>query len=283
MRADRDIFSAADFDAAGDRLLIGLRDAANALLPEEKHAVAVHEAGHALVAVLSEHADPVAKVTILPRGAALGATEQLPESERHLYPQNYLTDSLAVRMGGRSAEIIVLGEPSTGASNDLAGATELATRMVREWGFSAELGPVGYGSEGPSRDNFFAGRPYAEQTQRSIDEEVARLLREAEVRATKLLREHPDTLDMVIHLLLDRETINGSELAAITGVPERQAGQERIWAPQAAAMTLAQADRGRTSPASDAVTPGGPSAPFAALIPGSGGSVLGRGSSVTPS
>ena len=102
--------------AARDRLLIGRRDASNALLPEEKNSVAVHEAGHALVAVLSEHADPVAKVTILPRGAALGVTEQLPESERHLYPQSYLTDSLAVRLGGRAAEIVVLGEPSTGAS-----------------------------------------------------------------------------------------------------------------------------------------------------------------------
>ncbi len=250
VRANRDVLGAADFDAARDRLLIGLRDASNALLPDEKHAVAVHEAGHALVAVLSEHADPVAKVTILPRGAALGVTEQLPESERHLYPQSYLTDSLAVRLGGRAGEMIVLGEPSTGASNDLAGATELATRMVREWGFSAELGPVGYGPEGPSRDNPFAGRPYAEQTQRSIDQEVARLLREAETRATQILSEHRDTLDRVIQLLLDRETINGSDLAAIAGVPERQAEPERIWAPQAVAMTPARADCGGISPAS---------------------------------
>ncbi len=237
VRADRDVLDAADFDSARDRLLIGRRDASNALLPEEKHAVAVHEAGHALVAALSQHADPVAKVTILPRGAALGVTEQLPESERHLYPQSYLTDSLAVRLGGRAGEIIVLGEPSTGASNDLAGATELATRMVREWGFSAELGPIGYGPEGPSRDNPFAGRPYAEQTQRSIDQEVARLLREAEARATELLREHLDTFDQVIHLLLERETIDGADLAAIVGMPERRGGQERIWPPRAAAMT----------------------------------------------
>jgi cell division protease FtsH len=255
VRADRDVLTAADFDAARDRLLIGLRDASNALLPEEKHAVAVHEAGHALVAVLSEHADPVAKVTILPRGAALGVTEQLPESERHLYPQSYLTDSLAVRLGGRAGELIVLGEPSTGASDDLAGATDLATRMVREWGFSAELGPVGYGPEGPSRDNPFAGRPYAEQTQRSIDQEVARLLREAETRATQLLREHRDTFDRVIELLLDRETINGSDLAAIAGVPERQAEQERIWAPRAAAMAPAHADCGGISPVSGTGTP----------------------------
>jgi cell division protease FtsH len=221
VRARRDVLSAADFDAARDRLLIGRRDPSNALLPEEKYSVAVHEAGHALVAALSEHADPVAKVTILPRGAALGVTEQLPLSERHLYPQSYLTDSLTVRLGGRAAEIMVLGEPSTGASNDLAGATDLATRMVREWGFSTEIGPIGYGPEGPSRDNPFAGRPYAEETQRSIDQEVAGLLRDAEVRATKLLLDHRETLSRVIELLLDRETIDGSELAALTGVPKR--------------------------------------------------------------
>jgi cell division protease FtsH len=239
VRDHRHILRAADFDAARDRLLIGRRDASNALLPEEKYAVAVHEAGHALVAVLSAHADPVAKVTILPRGAALGVTEQLPESERHLYPESYLTDSLAVRLGGRAAEIIVLGEPSTGASNDLAGATELATRMVREWGFSSEVGPIGYGPEGPSRDNPFAGRPYAEETQRSIDREVARLLREAEVGATEILQDHRDMLDRVIALLLERETINGSELAAIVGVPERHTKQEQTWAPRAVAMAPA--------------------------------------------
>jgi cell division protease FtsH len=236
VRDKRNVLSEADFDAARDRLLIGRRDASNALLPEEKHAVAVHEAGHALVAILCEHADPVAKVTILPRGAALGVTEQLPEVERHLYAESYLTDSLAVRLGGRAAEVMVLGEPSTGASNDLSGATDLATRMVREWGFSAEVGPIGYGPEGPSRDNPFAGRPYAEETQRAIDREVARLLRDAEARATGLLKSHLDTLDRVIALLLERETINGSDLAEITGVPERHTDQERIWAPQAVAM-----------------------------------------------
>jgi cell division protease FtsH len=219
VRADRRIISAADFEAARDRLLIGRRDASNALLPEEKHAVAVHEAGHALVAALSEHADPVAKVTILSRGAALGVTEQLPEFERHLYPESRLTASLAVRLGGRAAEIVVLAEPSTGASNDLASATELATHMVREWGFSAKVGPISYGPEGPSRDNPFAGRPYAEETQRSIDNEVARLLREAEDTATGLLRANRETLDRVITLLLERETIDGADLAAIVGAP----------------------------------------------------------------
>ena len=219
VRDDRRIISAADFDAARDRLLIGRRDASSALMPEEKHAVAVHEAGHALVAALSSHADPVAKVTILSRGAALGVTEQLPAFERHLYPESRLTASLAVRLGGRAAEIEVLGEPSTGASNDLASATDLATHMVREWGFSAKVGPISYGPEGPSRDNPFAGRPYAEETQRSIDQEVARLLREAEDTATTLLRGNRETLNRVIGLLLERETIDGSDLAAIVGAP----------------------------------------------------------------
>jgi cell division protease FtsH len=248
VRAKRVVLSAADFDAARDRMIIGRRDASNALLPEEKHAVAVHEAGHALVAVLSEHADPVAKVTILPRGAALGVTEQLPESERHLYPESYLTDSLAVRLGGRAAEIVVLGEPSTGASNDLASATDLATRMVREWGFSSAVGPVGYGPEGPSRDNPFAGRPYAEETQRAIDREVARLLREAEGRAATLLHDHLDLLNRVIGLLLERETINGADLAELVGIPARRAEREQIWAPRVVAMAPAQIVSAPTPP-----------------------------------
>jgi cell division protease FtsH len=257
VRDRRDVLSAADFSAARDRLLIGRRDGSNVLLPEEKRSVAVHEAGHALVAVLSEHADPVAKVTILPRGAALGVTEQLPEAERHLYRQSHLTDTLAVRLGGRAAEIVVLGEPSTGAANDLAGATDLATRMVREWGFSAEVGPVGYGPEGPSRDNPFAGRPYAEETQRSIDREVAKLLQDAESRATSLLRSNLNSLRRVVELLLERETIDGSELAAIAGVPERHAEPELVWAPRAVAMTPAEPGEGGTSAANGKAAPVG--------------------------
>jgi cell division protease FtsH len=255
VRDGREVLSASDFAAARDRLLIGRRDGSNALLPEEKHSVAVHEAGHALVAALSDHADPVAKVTILPRGAALGVTEQLPETERHLYPESYLTDSLAVRLGGRAAEIIVLGEPSTGAADDLAGATGLATRMVREWGFSTEVGPIGYGPEGPSRDNPFAGRPYAEETQRSIDQEVAQLLREAESRATMLLRDNLGTLARVIDLLLERETIDGSDLAALVGVRERHGEPEMVWAPRAVAMTPAVAERDGISAPNGEATP----------------------------
>jgi cell division protease FtsH len=245
VRDNRQVLTGADLDMARERLLIGQRDASNALLPDEKHAVAVHEAGHALVAALCEHADPVAKVTILPRGSALGVTEQLPLSERHLYPRSYLTDSLAVRLGGRAAEILVLGEPSTGATNDLAGATDLATRMVREWGFSAEVGPISYGPEGPSRDNPFAGRPYAEETQRCIDQEVAGLLRDAERSATVYLNDHLGTLDRVIALLLERETIDGSDLNAVIGSPGRHTQPDRALEP----MTVAAAGTGHpTSP-----------------------------------
>ncbi|MCI4320673.1 MAG: AAA family ATPase, partial [Thermoplasmata archaeon] len=136
VRHSRDVIAAIDLDEARDRILLGPRQASNALLPGEKRAVAIHESGHALVALCSEHADPVTKVTILPAGQSLGATQQLPTDERHLYSESYLNESLAVRLGGRAAELLVLGEASTGAANDLAGATELATKMVRDWGFS---------------------------------------------------------------------------------------------------------------------------------------------------
>ena len=216
VRATRDVISAEDFSEARDRILLGRRDAVNALLPAEKHAVAVHEAGHALVAALSEHADPVAKVTILPAGRALGVTEQLPVDERHLYPESYLLDSLAVRMGGRAAELIVIGEASTGAANDLAGATDLGTRMVRDFGMSGTLGPVGFSAGSPLYlgTEEVRSRPYAEATQRVIDEEVSRLLRQAEQRALSLLTERRDALDRLIEVLLERETIDGADVDA---------------------------------------------------------------------
>ncbi len=219
VRANRDTVTADDFDEARDRILLGRRDASNALLPEEKRAVAVHEAGHALVAVLSEHADPVSKVTILPAGQALGVTQQLPVDERHLYPESYLQDSLAIRMGGRAAEQLVVGEVSTGASNDLAGATQLAIRMVVEFGMSPKLGPVGFSSDGPAYlgQQEIHSRQYAEATQRVVDEEVERLLKEANERATTLLSDHREALDRVTTLLLERETIDGSDVMAAAG------------------------------------------------------------------
>jgi cell division protease FtsH len=217
VRGGREVINAVDFAEARDRILLGHRDSSNALLPEEKHAVAVHESGHALVAVVSEHGDPVAKVTILPAGQALGVTEQLPVDERHLHSAGYLTDSLAIRMGGRAAELIVFGETSTGAASDLAGATALATRMVREFGMSKVLGPVGFASGSPMYlgGEELANRPYAEATQRVIDREVATLLREAEQRAIDMLTAHRTALDRLTDLLLERETIDGTDVDAI--------------------------------------------------------------------
>ena len=217
VRDQRSVVDAADLDAARDRVLLGRRDASNALLPEERRSVAVHESGHALVAALSPHADPVAKVTILPAGMALGVTEQLPEVERHLYSEAYLTATLAVRLGGRAAELLVLGEGSTGAANDLGGATQLATRMVTEFGLSPLLGPVSYSSGSP--EYLGSGpqplaRPYSEQTQRVVDQEVARLLREAETTALDLLRAHRPALDRLVALLLAEETVDGSAVLA---------------------------------------------------------------------
>jgi cell division protease FtsH len=241
VRRGHDTIAAEDFSEARDRILIGRRDVSNALLPQEKHAVAVHESGHAMVAALSPRADPVVKVTILPAGQALGVTQQLPVDERHLYPESYLQDSLAIRMGGRAAEALVLGEVSTGAANDLAGATDLATRMVRDFGMSSRLGPVGFS---PQQPQYLGGqeltsRPFAEATQRIIDEEVSRLLSEAEQRATRLLTERRDRLDALVELLLERETIDGEEVERILGLPPRQLADDEPLVPQAAGARAA--------------------------------------------
>ena len=232
VRASREVIAAADFDAARDRIILGRREGSNVLLPEEKHAVAVHESGHALVAALAEHADPVAKVTILPAGQTLGVTEQLPLVERHMYTEDYLLDSLAVRLGGRAAELVVLGQGSTGAANDLAGATDLATKMVREFGLSPTLGPVGYpeggsvflGGGGPG----MSSRPFAEATQAEIDKEVASLLRQAEARAVAVLKDHRAQLDALVGLLLEEETVDGSDVYRLAGQPDRSAAMPQV-------------------------------------------------------
>ena len=230
VRANREVLSAADFEEARDRIILGRREGSNVLIPEEKHAVAVHEAGHALVAAYSDHADPIAKVTILPAGQALGVTEQLPLVERHLFGEDYLNDMLAVCLGGRASELVVLGQGSTGAANDLAKATDLAIKMVREFGLSSAIGPVGYPLGGSvflgEGGGAFSSRPFAEQTQAAIDAEVERMLREAEQRATGVLKEHRDVLDQLVQLLLVNETVDGSEVYPIAHRPEPTGGGE---------------------------------------------------------
>ena len=221
-RDDRRALTAADIDAARDRILIGQRDRSTVLLPEERHAVAVHESGHALVAAHCPHADPVHKVTILPTGRALGVTQQLPEHERHLYSEQFLYDTLAVMLGGRAAERVVFDQGSTGAANDLSGATDLAVKMVTDYGLSPKLGPVSYERSGPmflGPETMVDSRRYSDETQRAIDLEVSRILLEAEERAIALVSQHREQLDVMVERLLHDETIDGDVVYEIVGRP----------------------------------------------------------------
>src|SRR5207237_1296284 len=181
-----------DFEAARDRVLMGQRRESTVLSEKEKEHTAYHEGGHAVLAYVLPYADPVHKVTILPTGMALGATQQLPVEERHTYWREYIEDSLTVMMGGRCAEKVVLNSLSTGAANDLQRATEMARKMVREFGMSERIGPMAWGSEGAVflGEDLMHTRDYSDVTSRVIDEEVERILREQEARATKLLEEH---------------------------------------------------------------------------------------------
>jgi len=203
-----------DFEAARDRVLMGQRRESMALSEEEKERVAYHEGGHAVLAYVLPSADPVHKVTILPTGMALGVTQQLPMEERHLYGRDYIEDSLCVRMGGRVAEMLVFGNLSTGASNDLVGNTELARKMVREWGMSDRIGPMAWGAAGMVflGEDLMQTRDYSDETSRVIDEEVERILREQEERATVVLEQHREGLDLVARALREHETIDGAEV-----------------------------------------------------------------------
>ncbi|CAN5746519.1 ATP-dependent zinc metalloprotease FtsH [soil metagenome] len=202
-----------DFESARDRMLMGQRRESMALSDEEKEIVAYHEGGHAVCAAVLPHADPLHKVTILPSGMALGVTQQLPE-ERHLYRQDYIEDSLVVRLGGRISEELVFGVISTGANNDLMGATELSRKMVREWGMSERIGPMAWGGQGQVflGEDLMHSREYSDETARVIDEEVEGILRRQEDRCRDTLRHYRPGLDAVARALLEHETIDGAEV-----------------------------------------------------------------------
>jgi cell division protease FtsH len=238
------------FEMARDRVLMGQRRESMALSETEKEAVAYHEAGHAVCAAVLPHADPVHKVTILPTGMALGVTQQLPIEERHIYPREYIEDSLAVRMGGRCAELLVYGDLSTGANNDLVGNTELARKMVREWGMSDRIGPMAWGSQGAVflGDDLLHTRDYSDETSRVIDEEVERILREQEDRALEILSHHRAGLNAVAAALLDKETIDGAEVGRLVETATRagDAGET----PATEEPTARPNGAGRAAPAS---------------------------------
>jgi cell division protease FtsH len=217
VRAGHDEIRNADFEQARDRVLMGQRRESMALSDPEKEVIAYHEAGHAVCAAVLPNADPVHKVTILPIGMALGVTQQLPVDEKHIYRQDYIEDSLVVRMGGRCAEDLVFGVISTGANNDLVGSTELARKMVSEWGMSSRVGPMAWGSSGEVflGEDLIHTRNYSDETARVIDEEVERILREQEDRCRQTLSEHRHGLDLVARALLEHETIDGSEVTRL--------------------------------------------------------------------
>jgi cell division protease FtsH len=217
VRRGAKLVHAEDFENARDRVLMGLKRESMALTEEEKEVVAYHEGGHAVLAYVLDNADPVHKVTILPTGMALGVTQQLPIEERHIYKQEFITDSIGVALGGRLAEDIVFGHLSTGAQNDLVRVTELARRMAREWGMSKRIGPMAWGGQGPVflGEDLVHTRDYSDETARVIDEEVERILRDEEVRARKILAEHRAGLDAVARALLEHETIDGAEVGRL--------------------------------------------------------------------
>jgi cell division protease FtsH len=207
-----------DFEAAKDKVLMGVERKSMIISDTEKRNTAYHEAGHALVAKLSPGTDPVHKVSIIPRGRALGLTQQLPIDDKYTYSSDYLEKALAVLMGGRAAEELALNHMTTGAGNDLERATDLARKMVTEWGMSEKLGPLTFGKKD---EQIFLGREiakhkdYSEQTAVEIDEEVKRIVFTSYGTAKSLLRENLDILEAFAKTLLEKETMDGTEIDAL--------------------------------------------------------------------
>jgi cell division protease FtsH len=207
-----------DFEFAKDKVLMGAERRSMIISESEKRVTAIHEAGHAVLAVMLPHADPIHKVTIIPRGMALGLTQQLPIDEKHNYSREYLEDQIAILLGGRIAEEITIGSVTTGAGNDLERATDLARRMVCEWGMSNAMGPLTFGKK---EEQIFLGREiaqhqdYSEDTALKIDQEVKRFITDNYAKAQAILTEHkPRVLEMAEALLL-RETLDAEQVKRI--------------------------------------------------------------------
>src|SRR6184192_2549725 len=235
-RKNKDRVAMSDFEIAKDKVMMGAERRSMIISVEERRVIAYHESGHALVAKLVPNADPVHKVTIIPRGMALGLTQQVPLDDRHTHSKDHLLGELAVFFGGRAAEELALGSMTTGAGNDIERATELARKMVCEWGMSEKLGPMTFGKK---EEEIFLGRDftqkvdYSEQTAIQIDAEVRRILLEAYERAKLFLRRNLEVLHKMAETLLERESIDGGEIDEIL----RQFGTENGGLRGAAAAT----------------------------------------------
>ncbi len=217
-RYDKEKVEMSDFEVAKDKVMMGSERKSMIISEEEKRNTAYHEAGHALVAKLIPGTDPIHKVTIIPRGMALGLTQQLPIDEKHTYPKDYLLNNLAILFGGRVAEELVLKQMTTGAGNDIERATDLARQMVCEWGMSEKLGPMTFGKK---EEEIFLGRDFTQQQEFSegtaieIDAEVRRIILESYERAKAILKKNLQLLCKVAEALLERETLDGSEIDAL--------------------------------------------------------------------
>ena len=216
-RKNKNVIEMEDFEEAKDKVLMGKERRSMVLSEEEKKLTAYHEAGHALLATLLPHADPIHKVTIIPRGLALGVTQQLPEDDRYTYTKEYLEDQITVLLGGRASEEVVLGKITTGAGSDLERATEIARKMVCEWGMS-DLGPLNFGEK---EGAIFLGKSLtlkkeiSEETARAIDREVSKIIKNAYERAKKLVSENRDKLEAIARNLLEKEILTSEEIQAI--------------------------------------------------------------------
>ncbi len=204
-----------DFEAAKDKVLMGVERRSMIISEEEKRNTAYHEGGHALVAKLTPGTDPIHKVSIIPRGRALGVTQQLPMDDRYTYSKDYLLKTISVLLGGRAAEEIALGHMTTGAGNDLERATELARKMVTQWGMSERLGPLTFGKR---EEQIFLGKElakhkdYSEKTAEEIDTEVKRIVTEQYEYSKDLIKKNRGLLDALVNLLLEKETVDGAEI-----------------------------------------------------------------------
>jgi cell division protease FtsH len=212
-----------DFEFAKDKVLMGAERRSMIISESEKRVTAIHEAGHALLTVTLPHADPIHKVTIIPRGMALGLTQQLPLDEKHNYSREYLEDQIAILLGGRIAEEITIGSITTGAGNDLERATDLARRMVCEWGMSNAMGPLTFGKK---EEQIFLGREiaqhqdYSEDTALRIDQEVKRFVTDNYARALAILTEHRQRVLDMAEALLQRETLDAEQVRRLAaGLP----------------------------------------------------------------
>jgi len=206
-----------DFENARDRVVLGAQRESVIMTAEEKKATAYHEGGHALLATVLPNGDPLHKVTILPRGMALGVTWSLPQ-ERHTYSKEYFEDTICKAMGGRVAEVVVFGHLNSGAANDLEQATGIARRMVREWGMSDRVGPQAWSGQQATflgDDLMSSGREYSEDTARLLDEEISKLLTDQEQRAKEVLTRHRRGLELIAESLLEHETIDGPTVARL--------------------------------------------------------------------